>query len=79
MIIFQLVVLPIVLARPEAQHGYGPKCRTVYKTQYKGGIIFLSSILRSGLNQYIYENSEDMSMMSWYRRSMRPPTSRTVL
>ena len=33
---FQLVVLPSSLGRPEADHGYGPKCRTVYKTEYKG-------------------------------------------
>ena len=41
---FQLVVVPLVLARPEAQHGYGPKCRTVYKTQYKAGVIKLASV-----------------------------------
>ena len=35
--LFQLVVLPTLLARPD--HGYQPKCRTVYKTQYKGGVI----------------------------------------
>ena len=40
---FQLVVLPTLLARPEPDHGYQPKCRTVYKTQYKAGIIKLPS------------------------------------
>ena len=40
---FQLVVLPTILARPEPDHGYQPKCRTVYKTQYKAGIIKLPS------------------------------------
>lgn len=36
MLMFQLVVLPTILAD---HHGYGPKCRTVYKTEYKGGVL----------------------------------------